>query len=84
MDRLSILLTLMTGAVFTGTLVVTAFTVGLYSWWAVGLSVLVGWTLAWPAALLISRKMKGRDPKRDYHRLRKGTDLIPDLDAREV
>lgn len=62
MDRLSILLTLMTGAVLTGALTVLLFTFGAYAWWAVLLAVILGWGAAWPLGYVIATRIKRRDP----------------------
>lgn len=81
MDRLSILLTLMTGAVIGGTFIVTAFTLGYFSVWAVVISVVATLLLSWPVSYLISRRIKSRDPNWD----RKAEPrLVPDADAPEV
>ena len=45
MDRLSIILTLLTGAVLTGGLVTIALSLGMLNWWAIGASVIVGYAL---------------------------------------
>jgi len=73
MDRLSIFLTLMTGAVLTGAVVTTFFTLGIYNWIAVGTAVAVGWGLSWPAAYLVSRYIKRNDPNHDHTRSAKDT-----------
>lgn len=83
MDRLSILITLFTGAVVTGALVIAAFTFGYYGWAPILGAVAIGWILAWPLAYLISRKIKREDPDFD-HRQKTETKIIPDPDAREI
>lgn len=65
MDRLSIILTLMTGSVLTGVLTITVMSLGLYSWFYIGGSALIGFTLSWPAAYWISQWIKADDPKWD-------------------
>ncbi len=62
MDRLSIILTLMTGAVITGIFIVSGFTLGFYSWWTVTIAAGFGYLLAWPAAYVIARHVKRQDP----------------------
>ena len=62
MDRLSNYLTLMTGAVLTGSLVIAALALGYYSWIAIGISAAIGFVLAWPVAYIISQRIKKRDP----------------------
>ncbi len=66
MDRLSIFLTLMTGAVITGTCVVAAFTLGYVGAWVIVTAALVGLITSWPAAYVISRRIKRKDP--NWHR----------------
>jgi hypothetical protein len=73
MDRLSIILTLLTGAVLTGAVITTFFTLGVYNWTAVGTAVAVGWGLSWPAAYLVSRYVKRNDPHFDHTKSSKGT-----------
>lgn len=82
MDRLSIFLTLMTGAVVTGVLVTGAFTLGYYEWPVIGGLALAGFALAWPTAYLISRRIKRKDPKFDHTHAEPSA--VPDPDAREV
>jgi len=73
MDRLSIFLTLMTGAVLTGAVVTTFFVLGMYSWTAVMVAVAIGWGLSWPVAYLVSRYIKRNDPDFNHKRSAKGT-----------
>lgn len=61
MDRLSILLSLLSGALITGTLVTTAFSMGYYNWWVIGGAAVIGFVLAWPSAYYVSRLIKNRD-----------------------
>lgn len=83
MDRLSILLTLMTGAVLTGSLAIGAFALGFYGWTAVLICAVIGFLASWPVAYLISRRIKRTDPVWDETRPRdKG--LIPDPSSPEV
>lgn len=76
MDRLSILLTLMTGSVLTGGLVITAFSLDHYDWSTIIGAVVIGYVLSWPAAYLISRWIKRNDPGWDHTR-KDRTDAIP-------
>lgn len=62
MDRLSNFLTLLTGAVLTGSLVIIAFSFGWYGWLPVLASAAVGFALSWPVAYAISRRIKRKDP----------------------
>ncbi|SIO44843.1 hypothetical protein SAMN05444722_2219 [Rhodovulum sp. ES.010] len=62
MDRLSIMLTPVTGAVITGFLVIVMFSLGFYSWIAVAIGAGIGAIGAWPAAYVVSRRIKDEDP----------------------
>ncbi len=68
MDRLSLIISIFTGAVATGALVVTALTLGYYNWYMIGAATAVGFILAWPLAYVISRKIKRDDPEFDHTR----------------
>ncbi len=68
MDRLSIILSLLSGALITGTLVTTAFTMGYYSWWVIGAAAVIGFLMAWPSAYYVSRLIKNNDPQWSPHR----------------
>lgn len=82
MDRLSILLTLMTGSVLTGVLVIAFFSVGWYAWPPVVGAAIVGVVLAWPVGYVISRRIKQRDPDWSPRRTRPG--LVPKPGAPEL
>lgn len=62
MDRLSIILSLLSGAFVTGAIATAAFSLGYYSWWWVALSAIFGFAMAWPTGFLISRMIKKQDP----------------------
>lgn len=62
MDRLSIVLTLMTGSVLVGGLVIVVLSLGFYDWRTIAVAVAVGLVLTWPAAYAISRWIKREDP----------------------
>lgn len=83
MDRLSLVLTLMTGAVLTGSLTIAAFTLGYYGWVPVLIAAAVGFGASWPAAYLISRRIKRRDPGFDHRRV-EGAGYVPDPSSPEV
>ena len=72
MDRLSIVLTLMTGAVLVGGFVIAVLAFGLYSWEPIAAAVGVGLILTWPAAYAISRMIKRDDPNWDMQRGKPG------------
>lgn len=62
MDRLSIVLTFMTGSVLVGGLVIVVLSLGYYSWLPIAAAVAVGLFLTWPVAYAISRWIKHDDP----------------------
>jgi hypothetical protein len=84
MDRLSIYLTLMTGSVLTGGIVIIGFTLGYYTVWVVAIGVIVGFVLSWPISYFISRRIKQNDA--DWNPQAKPGDYgtIPKSDAPEV
>jgi hypothetical protein len=84
MDRLSIFLTLMTGAVLTGGLVVAAFSLGWYGWPPILGAAVIGFAAAWPVALMISRRIKRDDRSWDETRIERVDDTIPRPGAPEV
>ncbi|AXQ94143.1 hypothetical protein LV780_10230 [Cereibacter azotoformans] len=84
MDRLSIILTLMTGAVITGGLVILFFTFGWYGWLPIAIGAVVGIVLSWPAGYVISRRIKRTDPQWDESRVERVESTVPKPDAPEV
>ena len=84
MDRLSIFLTLMSGAFITGTLIIIAFTLGYYNWWAIGGAAIIGFATAWPSAYIVSRRIKRQDPNWDETRVDKVEGVVPDPSKKEV
>jgi hypothetical protein len=84
MDRLSIILSLLSGALITGTLVTTAFSMGYYSWWVVGGAAVIGFLMAWPSAYYVSRLIKNNDPQWSPDRKAYEGGPIPHLGEREV
>ena len=83
MDRLSLYLTLATGPVTTGVLVIAAMSMGYYGWPVIGTMAAIGFLLAWPTAYLVSRRLKRKDPDFDHTR-EDDTGVIPDPKAPEV
>ncbi|WP_299794365.1 hypothetical protein [uncultured Marivita sp.] len=83
MDRLSIYLTMMTGAVLTGSLVIVAFTFGYYGWVPILTAVAIGYVMSWPVAYVISRRIKRNDVSWDHTR-KDRTDAIPRVNEPEV
>ncbi len=84
MDRLSIILTMITGAMITGTLVVVFFTMGYYGWGPVIIAVVVGLVGAWPSAWGVSRRIKRKDPSWDETRAEQVPSVIPRPGSPEV
>lgn len=76
MDRLSLLLTFMTGAVLVGSFVIVVFALGMFSMTTLFIAAVAGLLLTWPAAYVISRKIKREDPGWDETRLKR-TDSVP-------
>lgn len=62
MDRLSIVLILITGPVLVGGLVIIVLWMGYYDWPPIALAAALGLVLTWPAAYAISRWIKLKDP----------------------
>ncbi|WP_439156312.1 hypothetical protein [Yoonia sp.] len=62
MDRLSIVLTFMTGSVLVGSLLIIVLSLGFYGWTPILAAVAVGLLLTWPSAYVISRWIKSADP----------------------
>jgi uncharacterized oligopeptide transporter (OPT) family protein len=84
MDRLSLYISLLTGAVLTGGLAIAAFSLGYYTWVAVAISAVVGFALAWPVAYVISQRIKKQDPKWEPDAEPGDYGRIPPRDAPEV
>ena len=84
MDRLSIFLTLIVGAMVTGGLVVLVLSLGWYSWPAIGGAAVHGVALTWPASYVISRRIKRQDPNWDATKVDRVEGVIPDPSAAEV
>ena len=62
MDRLSILLTLMTGSVLVGGFVIAVLSLGYNDWRPITGAIALGLMLTWPKAYAISRWIKLEDP----------------------
>lgn len=84
MDRLSIILSLLSGALITGTLVTTALSMGYYNWWVIGGAAIIGFLMAWPSAYYVSRLIKNRDSAWSPDRSPKEYGAIPERNAKEV
>ncbi|MCL3881246.1 hypothetical protein [Marivita sp. GX14005] len=66
MNRLSVILTLLSGALISGALVVAAYSLGYHGWVLVAVAI-VGWLMAWPSALIVARRIKERSPEWSPH-----------------
>ena len=84
MDRLSIYLTLIVGAMVTGGLVTVVLSLGWYSWTAIGGAAIVGVLFTWPVSYAISRRIKRDDPEWDASKVDRVKGVIPDPAAPEV
>lgn len=84
MDRLSIFLTIVVGAMITGGLVAVVLSIGWYSWLAIGGAAALGVALTWPASYAISRRVKRQDPNWDATKVDQVDSVIPDPAAPEV
>jgi hypothetical protein len=62
LDRLSILLTLVTGSVLVGGPVIAVLSMGFYNWQAIAGAAALGLLFTWPAAYAVSRLIKRNDP----------------------
>ena len=68
MKRLSFYLALLSWTLVSGALIIAAFSLGYYNWWAIALAVVAGLLIAWPSARLVSRRIKNSDPEWSPHR----------------
>ncbi len=84
MDRLSLILTFMTGPVLTGVVLITALSLGFYTWVSFALAIAAGLLLSWPVAYYISRRIKKNDPKWDERKVEEVDGIVPAPNAREV
>ncbi|GAB1477471.1 hypothetical protein MASR2M74_00130 [Paracoccaceae bacterium] len=84
MDRLSIFLTIIVGAMITGSLVAAVLSLGWYSWPAIGGAAALGVVVTWPASYAISRRIKRQDPNWDATKVDRVAGIIPDPSAPEV
>lgn len=62
MFRLRYVIVLMTNAVITGGLLIFVLAMGWYGWAPVIAAVILGFALSWPAAALVARRIKRKDP----------------------
>jgi hypothetical protein len=84
MDRLSIFLTLIIGAMVTGGFVTVVLSLGWYSWTAIGGAAFLGVVLTWPISYAVSRRIKRQDPGWDATKVDRVDGVIPDPAAPEV
>ncbi|MBB5220895.1 fatty acid desaturase [Amaricoccus macauensis] len=62
MFRLRYVIVLMTNAVIVGSLIILVLSLGWVGWVPVFGAIVVGFVLAWPAAIVITRRIKANDP----------------------
>ncbi len=84
MDRLSIFLTLIVGAMVTGSLITAVLAMGWYSWPAIAGAAGVGFWLSWPISYLISRRIKRQDVGWDETKVDRVDGILPNPAAPEV
>ncbi|MFU8863824.1 MAG: hypothetical protein ACNA7O_07905 [Rhodobacterales bacterium] len=84
MDRLSMYLTIVVGALVTGTLVTIVLILGWYSWPAIGAAAAIGMLATWPVSYAISRRIKRKDSDWDDSKIDRVEGVIPDPKAPEV
>lgn len=84
MDRLSIFLSLIIGAVTTGVLVTAVLAMGWYGWPAIGGAAAIGFVAAWPISYVISRRIKRQDAGWDETKVAGRETVLPDPNAPEV
>lgn len=84
MDRLSLYISLLTGSVLTGGLVIAALSLGYYTWVAIAIAAVIGFVLAWPLAYVISQRIKKQDPEWNPKAEPGDYGSIPPRDAPEV
>lgn len=73
MDRLGLVLILVTGPILAGGLVIIVLSLGWYSWVPIVSAAAVGLLLAIPAAHMVAREIKRRDPNWNRRRGKSGT-----------
>ena len=84
MDRLSVFLTLIAGAMFTGGLIAAVLSFGWYSWIAIDGAAAIGFALTRPASHTISRLIKRQNQDRDAIKVDWVESVIPDPAVPEV
>lgn len=84
MGRLSYVLLFMTGSVLTGVGLIIVLALGLYNSTAILIAIGIGIVLMYPAACVISRWIKRKDPAWDHHKAEDVNPVIPDPNAPEV
>ncbi len=68
MFRLSHVVVMMTWTIVSGVILIAAFSAGWYGWMPVVLAVVLGFAIGWPAARILSRRIKRQDPHYDAAR----------------
>lgn len=84
MDRLAIILAILSGACVAGGLLIAAFALGYYSAWAFIVCGVIGALVAYPMGYAISRYIKREDPNWNHRKTPEKDGVLPDPNAPEV
>lgn len=84
MDRLAFYNALMAGPAIGGTLIIIAFSLGLYGVWPIVAAVVIGALSAYPAGYAVSRHIKREDPNWNPRHKPGDFGTVPPTDAPEV
>lgn len=83
MDRLAIVLAVISGLCIAGAALIAALALGFYTWISIAVCVAVGAVLAWPTGRLISRRIKREDPNWNPRHKPGDFGVVPPADAPE-
>lgn len=79
MDRLSLLIAMMTWTLVSGVIIVLFMSLGYVGWVQFGIAVVLGFALGLPLAKVISARIKRQDP--DWDEKRNRPDPTPDAEV---
>ncbi|MFV2053493.1 hypothetical protein [Aliiroseovarius sp. YM-037] len=83
MDRLAIVLAVISGSSIAGAAVIAALALGYYSWVSIAICVAIGAIFAWPTGRMISRRIKRNDPEWNPRHKPGDFGVVPPADAPE-
>ena len=83
MDRLAIVLAVISGSSIAGAAVIVALALGYYSWVSIAICVAIGALVAWPTGRMISRRIKRNDPEWNPRHKPGDFGVVPPADAPE-